>query len=208
MLELEVSPHKLKSDVTTSTLMKEFWLCYNSYWTCWHQHDETFHWKQSAYLPLDKDGRRRDGIDFDDGGSCLRCSHWWSTIHTHADSRWVGTMHVVMIRIDSDHSELVSAAYSQQQLYVQLPTYADNMALPAFTRRCSSNPSISAANLQQRVCCCGGPCWDKQMNRRTDMVPFHRPCSAYFVGSANNVIYQLPAQMQQQLQEQQQQRQQ
>jgi len=57
-------------------------------------------------------------------------------------------MHVVMIRIDSDHSELVSAAYSQQQLYVQLPTYADNMALPAFTRRCSSNPSISAANLQ------------------------------------------------------------
>ena len=117
-------------------------------------------------------------------------------------------MHVVMIRIDSDHSELVSAAYSQQQLYVQLPTYADNMALPAFTRRCSSNPSISAANLQQRVCCCGGPCWDKQTNRRTDMVPFHRPCSAYFVGSANNVIYQLPAQTQQQLQEQQQQQQQ
>jgi len=44
-----------------------------------------------------------------------------------------------------------------------MPIYADYMSLPAFARRCCSNQSISpalpigptAANLQQRVCCCG-----------------------------------------------------
>jgi len=44
------------------------------------------------------------------------------------------------------------------QVCVQLPTYADNVALPAFARSCCSSRSISrsvAAKLQQPVCCCG-----------------------------------------------------
>ena len=43
---------------------------------------------------------------------------------------------------------------------VQLAAYADNVALPAFARRCCSNrylrPAVpTTANLQLRVCCCG-----------------------------------------------------
>jgi len=30
-----------------------------------------------------------------------------------------------------------------------------------------------------------GPCWDRQTDRRTDTVPFHRPRSAYYASSAN-----------------------
>jgi len=48
-----------------------------------------------------------------------------------------------------------------QQVCVQQPTYADNVALPAFARRCCSNRSIyllsagpPAANLQQLFCWC------------------------------------------------------
>jgi len=41
----------------------------------------------------------------------------------------------------------------------------------------------TAANLQQRICCCGPR---RDMDRRTDTVPFHRPCSAQYAGSANN----------------------
>jgi len=52
-----------------------------------------------------------------------------------------------------------------QQVYVQLPTYADNVALPAFTRSdqylLPAGPT--AANLKQRVC------WD----RRVGTVTFH-----------------------------------
>ena len=50
---------------------------------------------------------------------------------------------------------------AKQQVCVQLPTYADNVALPAFARRCYCNRSMSparrptAANLQQRIRCCG-----------------------------------------------------
>jgi len=50
-----------------------------------------------------------------------------------------------------------------QYVFSYMPIYADYMSLPAYARRCCSNQSISpalpigptAANLQQRVCCCG-----------------------------------------------------
>jgi len=42
----------------------------------------------------------------------------------------------------------------------------------------------TAANPQQRLCCCGP--MQGQTDRRTDTVPFHRPCSAYYTGRANN----------------------
>jgi len=33
-----------------------------------------------------------------------------------------------------------------------------------------------------------GPCLDREVDdRQTDTVPFHRPCSAYYAGSANNL---------------------
>jgi len=77
-----------------------------------------------------------------------------------------------------------SAPIFTKQVRDQPPTYADNVALPAFARRCCSNRSISAENLQQRVCCCGP--MRGQTDRRTDTVPFHRPCSAYYAGNASD----------------------
>jgi len=68
--------------------------------------------------------------------------------------------------------------------------YANDVALPVFachTPRCCaqcSNRSISpvsqatVANLHQQHVAVG---WDRQM----DIIPFHKPCSAYYTGSAN-----------------------
>ena len=67
--------------------------------------------------------------------------------------------------------------------------YAENVALPAF----------AATRRNAALCCCGagraaidryllpaGPtAANPQTDRRTDTVLFHRPCSAYYVGSAN-----------------------
>jgi len=51
-----------------------------------------------------------------------------------------------------------------KQVGVQLPTYADNVALPAFARRCCSN--LMPAGPQQQTCssafAAAGPCWDRQ----------------------------------------------
>ena len=45
---------------------------------------------------------------------------------------------------------------------------------------------------QQQTCrggfCCCGPCWD----RRTDTVPLHRPCSAYYIRPVPNKGYTNP----------------
>jgi len=65
---------------------------------------------------------------------------------------------------------------------VQIPTYAEKVALPAFSQ---NRPILlparpTAANLQQRVCCCGS-CWE-WTDKQTDTILFHRHC----VGSANN----------------------
>ena len=54
-----------------------------------------------------------------------------------------------------------------------------NVALPTFARGCSSNWSIQVRGSNWFAAV--GPCWD----RRTDTVPFHRPCCAYYAGSAN-----------------------
>jgi len=79
-------------------------------------------------------------------------------------------------------------------LRVQLSTYVDNEALPAFARhtpllRQSIDISCPPSRHQQ-TCSSGfaavGPCWDRQTDRQTDTVPFHRPYSAYYAGSANN----------------------
>ena len=69
-----------------------------------------------------------------------------------------------------------------KQVCVQLPTYADNVALPAFARRtqrccapCSNLSIPPAGRPHSKVCCCG-PCWDRQTDRRTDTRQMHRPC--------------------------------
>jgi len=55
----------------------------------------------------------------------------------------------------------------------------------------------TAANLQQRVCCCRGPLWAHEgterrtggrTDRPTDTVPFYRHCCAYYAGGANQLI--------------------
>ena len=50
----------------------------------------------------------------------------------------------------------------------------------------------TAANLQQRVCCCGPMLGQTSpADRRTDTVPFHRPCSTYYAYSANKSAFSL-----------------
>ena len=89
------------------------------------------------------------------------------------------------------------SALVKKQVYVQLPTWADNVALPAFAaachaaewqaakhRLCSTDrhcllDSPTAANLQQWRA--AAECWDRQ----TDARQLHRPCSAYYAGSTN-----------------------
>ena len=84
-----------------------------------------------------------------------------------------------------------------QQVCIQLPTYTDNVALPAFTRCCCSNRSIYTACRAHSSkpaaagCMCHvgsariGP-MRGQTYGQTDTVPFHRPCSEYYEGSASN----------------------
>jgi len=98
-----------------------------------------------------------------------------------------------------------------EQVCAQLPTSADNMALPTFATvpRCGvavadhqpySKRSISparraqAANLLQRHAVV--KCRDRQADG--DARPLHRPCPAYYEGSANNYFWQkiLPLQFQ------------
>jgi len=44
----------------------------------------------------------------------------------------------------------------------------------------------TGANLQQRICCCG-PMLGQTDGHTDDTVPFHRPCSDCYTGSANNL---------------------
>jgi len=80
-----------------------------------------------------------------------------------------------------------------ENVCVQIPTYADNVALPAFARRCcwalilqQSIDIFCTPGPQQETSSSGfaavGSCW----NRQTDTVPLRRHCSAYYAGSANN----------------------
>jgi len=67
-------------------------------------------------------------------------------------------------------------------------TYADNVALPAFARRCCSNRSISPARRAHsskpathfRLWADAGARYP--WGRQTDTVPFHIPCFAYCAG--------------------------
>ena len=89
---------------------------------------------------------------------------------------------------------IIPITKSIKQVCVQLPTCADNVALPAFAaaRRAAAAPAVQQSidisyppGLQQQTC-------RTLLQRangtdsRTDTVPFHRPCSTYCAGSANN----------------------
>ena len=70
---------------------------------------------------------------------------------------------------------------------VQLPMYADNMVQPArcswlISARRAHSSKHAAAGLLMWTHAGTDQCTDRQM----DTVPFHRPCSAYYTGSANN----------------------
>ena len=72
---------------------------------------------------------------------------------------------------------------------VQLPTHADNVALPVFVRRTpllQQSIDISFPPGPQQQTRRTLLQWANGTDRRTDTVPFHRPCSAYYAGSANN----------------------
>ena len=85
---------------------------------------------------------------------------------------------------------------------VQVPTYADNMALPAFARRTllvsAGHTAIDQYFLPAGPTAAIKPetagllLWanaGRHRDWRTDTVPLHRPCSAYeyYAGSANKV---------------------
>jgi len=86
-----------------------------------------------------------------------------------------------------------------QQVRVQLPTYANSVALPAFAvagRRLYSNRSISLDGRahSSKPAAAGLPLWahpgrdrdgqmDRQTDGRTDTVPFRR---SYYAGGAND----------------------
>jgi len=66
------------------------------------------------------------------------------------------------------------------------------------TWHCPHSPAAAAAidryiscqpGPQQQTCSSYfagvGPCWDRETDRRTDTVLFHRPCCAYYAGNAN-----------------------
>jgi len=77
---------------------------------------------------------------------------------------------------------------------VELPAYADNVALPAFARRCCLAPAVQQSidiscppGPQQQTCSSGFAAvghaetykrTDGRTYRRTNSVPFYRPCSA------------------------------
>jgi len=71
------------------------------------------------------------------------------------------------------------------------------------TWHCPHSPAAAAAidryllppGPQQQTCnnafAAVGPCWNRQTERRTDTVPFHRPCSAFYAECANEFAYLL-----------------
>ena len=64
------------------------------------------------------------------------------------------------------------------------------MALPAFARRTQLlQQSIASPPGPQQQTRISDERTDRRRNRRTDTVPFHRPCSAYYEGSANDAYY-------------------
>ena len=71
-----------------------------------------------------------------------------------------------------------------QQVCLQLPTYADNVALPAFARfaPCTDWSTSCRPGLQQQTPSCRiaavSPCWDRQ----TDVRQMHRRCFAQHAG--------------------------
>jgi len=78
-------------------------------------------------------------------------------------------------------------------LSVQLPTSADSVTLLAFAAErqpCSSrsiSPAHRAHSSKPAAAACGGPIMGR-MDRRTDARKFHRPCSAYYASSVNNIV--------------------
>jgi len=61
--------------------------------------------------------------------------------------------------------------------------YADAVELPTF--------ATAASMIDISFCCCGPSHagTDRWTDMRMDTVPFHRPSSAYYAGSANNFLY-------------------
>jgi len=71
---------------------------------------------------------------------------------------------------------------------VQLPTSAYNVALPVFADACRAAIDRYCLLAGPAAAACGGRTGqtDRQTDGRTDIVPLHRPCSAYCAGSANS----------------------
>ena len=76
---------------------------------------------------------------------------------------------------------------------VQLPTYADNVALPTFAHRTSlqqQSPARRAGPQTRHSCGRMMGRKDGETDRQKDARQFHRPCSAYYASSGNNVKQQ------------------
>ena len=82
-----------------------------------------------------------------------------------------------------NHSATLPHTCSDKQVCVQLPTYADNVASPAFARRGRRSPTVQQSI---NISC---PHQRAQADGQSDTVPLHKPCSTYYAGSANKVVW-------------------
>ena len=77
------------------------------------------------------------------------------------------------------------------QACVQLPTYTDNVALPAFARRTpllQQSIDISRPAHSSKPAAAGLLLWTHaETHIMTDTVSFHRPCCAYYAGSVDKL---------------------
>ena len=100
---------------------------------------------------------------------------------------------VIIVCVDATLSRFkVPRSFFIGQVCVQLPTSADNVALPAFGRRCYSAPAVQqssdifcapAHSSKRAAATCDR--WLGQIDRQMDARQIHRPWSAYHAGRAN-----------------------
>jgi len=115
------------------------------------------------------------------------------------ESRWNIIIIMIVAAVVRSVCWRDSERTEQKQFCVQLPTSADNVALPAsdrrsplLQRRCSWAPAvlhsldISCSPGPQQQTRSSGVRRPYETDRRTDARQLHRPCSAYYTGSANN----------------------